>query len=59
MKWKNLKISYKPIRISIDDVGAGYDILSFERNGDKKYIELNQFTRQIFGQKMKLITQKY
>ncbi len=39
---------YKPTRISVEDVGAGYDILSFEINGDKKYIEVKSISQDRF-----------
>lgn len=47
-KKKLEKTKYNPIRISLDDVGAGYDILSFEINGDKKFIEVKSISKSRF-----------
>lgn len=47
-KEKLIKTKHKPIRISIDDVGAGYDILSFEKNGSELYIEVKALLKNRF-----------
>jgi len=47
-KKKLEKTKYNPVRISLDDVGAGYDILSFETNGDKKFIEVKSISKGRF-----------
>lgn len=36
----NLELATRVKRISIDDIGAGYDVLSFTTTGDEKHIEV-------------------
>ena len=39
---------YNPIRISLEDVGKGYDIISFKENGQKFYIEVKSISNKRF-----------
>ena len=36
----NLELATRVKRISIDDIGAGYDVLSFTTTGEEKHIEV-------------------
>ena len=45
-KLKSLKL--KPIRQSVDDVGLGYDVLSFDEDGNEMFIEVKSILNKRF-----------
>lgn len=40
------KTNYQPVRMSIINVTAGYDILSYDDSGNKIYLEVKALTKQ-------------